>query len=61
MWGDYRQYEIQKFAVARTQSGFDTGASWPCNINTARNSAAKLDKLSRIKSQSFSIETEAGI
>ena len=52
---------FNNLAVARTQSGFATGASWPCSINTARNNAAKLDKLSLIKSHNFSIETEAGM
>ena len=42
-------------------TSFATGASSPNSSNTARNSAAKLDKLSLIKSDNFSVESDAGM
>ena len=50
-----------KRAVARTLSALLTGGSCPCRINTARNKAAKLARLSLIKANSFSTEVDAGI
>jgi hypothetical protein len=49
-------------AVAPTISRFRLGGSgWPCSISTGAKSAAKLVRLSLIRSQSFSTDADAGM
>ena len=60
--GVQEQQVFGDIAAARTHSCFKTGGSLtPCNISAGANSAAKLVKLSPIKSVNFSIEADAGM